>query len=321
MTCDPMSPTLEGLGFDQPVPPGGYAWWYLDALSADGTEGLTIIAFIGSVFSPYYAWSGRSDPEDHCCLNVVVYRPRGGRWTMTERGRQSLRRDPEQLMIGPSRLHWSGRELVIDVNEGTFPFRTPVVGQVRLTPEFVNRRQFDLGDAHWWWPLAPRCRVEVRFQRPNLRWNGTGYLDSNRGDAPLETGFLEWNWSRCALREGAAILYDVVRADRTRHTIALRFDRTGRMETFQAPPRVALSPGPIWRVPRSIQSDGDARVVRTLEDTPFYTRSVVRSRLLEESVESVHESLSCRRFATRWVKALLTFRMPRNARSALPAPT
>ncbi|MGB5835339.1 MAG: hypothetical protein WBG92_25590, partial [Thiohalocapsa sp.] len=40
------------------VPPRGYAWWYVDALSDDGEHGLTLIAFIGSVFSPYY-FSGR----------------------------------------------------------------------------------------------------------------------------------------------------------------------------------------------------------------------------------------------------------------------
>ena len=39
----------------RPVPHGGYAWWYVDALSDDGRHGLTIIAFVGSVFSPYYA--------------------------------------------------------------------------------------------------------------------------------------------------------------------------------------------------------------------------------------------------------------------------
>ena len=38
--------------FDAPVQPGGYAWWYVDALSDDGCHGLTIIAFVGSVFRP-----------------------------------------------------------------------------------------------------------------------------------------------------------------------------------------------------------------------------------------------------------------------------
>ena len=43
---------LTGPRFDAPVPPGGYAWWYVDALSDDGRHGLTVIAFVGSVFSP-----------------------------------------------------------------------------------------------------------------------------------------------------------------------------------------------------------------------------------------------------------------------------
>ena len=45
--------------FDRPVPPNGYLWWYLDALSDDGRHGFTIIAFVGSVFSPYYAAARR----------------------------------------------------------------------------------------------------------------------------------------------------------------------------------------------------------------------------------------------------------------------
>ena len=40
----------------------GYVWWYVDALSDDGRHGLTLIAFIGSVFSPYYAWRGGAAP-------------------------------------------------------------------------------------------------------------------------------------------------------------------------------------------------------------------------------------------------------------------
>ncbi len=37
----------------------GYAWWYIDAVSDCGSHALTIIAFVGSVFSPYYAWARR----------------------------------------------------------------------------------------------------------------------------------------------------------------------------------------------------------------------------------------------------------------------
>ncbi len=45
--------------FDRPVVPGGYAWWYVDGISADGEDAITVIAFVGSVFSPYYAAARR----------------------------------------------------------------------------------------------------------------------------------------------------------------------------------------------------------------------------------------------------------------------
>ena len=70
-----------GFAFDAAVAPGGYRWWYVDALSDDGQHGLTLIGFIGSVFSPYYAWargaSGLAEAENHVALNVALYGPRG----------------------------------------------------------------------------------------------------------------------------------------------------------------------------------------------------------------------------------------------------
>ncbi|MGR3490862.1 MAG: carotenoid 1,2-hydratase, partial [Shimia sp.] len=69
-------------------------------MSDCGTFGISIIAFIGSVFSPWYAWSGRRDPQNNVCLNVATYGPKG-RFTMTDRGRGSLRLSPDAITIGP----------------------------------------------------------------------------------------------------------------------------------------------------------------------------------------------------------------------------
>jgi hypothetical protein len=60
-------------GFNLVVPPNGYVWWYVDALSDDGENGLTIIAFIDSVFSPYYAFARRRGSTDP--LKVVTSYP------------------------------------------------------------------------------------------------------------------------------------------------------------------------------------------------------------------------------------------------------
>ena len=110
----------DGPCFHLDVPPNGYAWWYVDGISACGTKAVSVIGFIGSVFSPWYAWSGRKDPANHCCINVATYGP-GGRFTMTDRGRDALHTTPDTFQVGPSSMHWNGNELVIDINEISSP--------------------------------------------------------------------------------------------------------------------------------------------------------------------------------------------------------
>jgi carotenoid 1,2-hydratase len=290
----------------------------VDALSDDGDHGLTIIAMLGSVFSPYYAWArrrGNPDPLDHCALNVALYGKAGKRWTMTERGRKALRQAPGRLDIGPSHLTWDGTALTIDVDEITAPIPSRVRGRIRVIPTAVNAREFTLDPAgrHVWWPIAPISRVEVDLEKPALRWSGHAYLDSNRGEEPLEDAFQCWDWSRANTPSGTTMLYDVTARHGTGAGLALRFNAAGEVEEFPPPPRVRLPTTGIWRIKRGTQCEAgyQARVVETLEDTPFYARSLVETRLSGETATCVHESLSLDRFASRIVQLMLPFRMPR----------
>ena len=293
--------------------PGGYVWWYVDALSDDGRHGLTIIAFIGSVFSPYYAWSGRRDPINHCAVNVALYGPRGKAWAMTERGRDAVNRGANALNIGPSTMAWDGSALTIAIDEIAVPVPRRLRGTVRIEPFGINTLYFHLDTArrHIWRPIAPAARVFAQFSHPDIAWRGTGYIDMNAGDEPLEAAFNAWTWSRANLREGAAILYDADRREGGPLSLALRFDKSGAFGPMAPPPRAAL-PRTGWRVARQTRSDdGAARVTRCFEDTPFYARSLVSARLFGESAESVHESLSLSRFSNPVVRLMLPFRMPR----------
>ena len=290
-------------------------------MSRDGHHGLTLIAFVGSVFSPYYAWArwrGRPDPEHHCALNVALYTPGAGRWCMTERGRHACARSADQLVIGPSALHWDGQCLTIDIDERAVPLPRRVQGRIRLWPEQLQRFQTPLDAArrHRWGPIAPSARIEVELSQPDLRWQGHAYLDSNEGDEPIEHAFEAWDWSRAHLPDGSTLVhYDLQWPDsqaQNDHTLSLRFDAQGRVETVPTPPVQAL-PRTAWRLARRMRSAQPVRVARQLEDTPFYQRAMLDVPTAGRSVTWFHETLSVPRLVRPVVQAMLPFRMPRVA--------
>jgi carotenoid 1,2-hydratase len=272
------------------------------------------------VFSPYYARARRlghgvADATNHVALNLSLYGRGRKLWCMTERGRNQLSASNTELQIGPSALHWQHDSLSIDLDEVAVPWPTRLRGRLRLFPQMrlAQPHALDADARHHWRPIAPRARIEVDLSRPGLRWHGEAYLDSNYGDVPLEDDFERWDWSRASLSgRRSAVLYDVMRRGDTMHSFALHFDPKGRTQAFDAPAPVPL-PHTLWRLARGTRSDAAASVQRTLEDGPFYARSLLRSQLLGEPVTAMHESLSMRRFVAPWVQAMLPFRMPRRA--------
>lgn len=254
--------------------------------------------------------------EDHCCLNVALYGRGVRRWTMTERGQRHVQRSADRFVIGPSDLHWDGQALTINIRERAVPFGQKVVGRVRVMPQRLFNFSTALDDAgrHRWGPLAPQARVQVEMDEPAVRWQGEAYLDSNEGDEPVARAFTEWDWSRGSLADGStAVLYDVRQTrgadDRL---LALRFTAEGQVEPFVAPARQAL-PRTAWRIGRTMRSDPGLppQVRQTLEDTPFYVRSLLSSSLLGEQVLAVHETLNVPRFTSTAVQLMLPWRMPR----------
>lgn len=319
----------RGFGFDTQVARGGYAWWYVDAISDDGKHALTLIAFVGSVFSPYYAWARRrhgvdvADPNEHCAFNLGLYdlaqtKRQGNRWTMTERGAKQVARNATNLHIGPSDLRWQNGELIATINEIAAPLPRRVRGRVRLTPtvDATARNHtvaIDRSGQHFWRPIAPTARIEVEFEQPNLQWKGHAYLDSNYGHSPLETAFKEWQWSRATLADGGtAVRYDVTLLDGYKLNLARKYSRSGAMENLVTVPPTEVA-ATRWGISRDCHSSSNdaPRVVATLESGPFYARSLINTEWLGESVTAVHESLSLTRFAKPVVLAMLPFRMPR----------
>ena len=250
----------------------------------------------------------------HCAVNVALYGNRGKRWAMTERGRSEVTRTPSSLCIGQSSMTWEGNTLTVTLDEMTAPWPSRVRGTVTLRTDSLANHMVALDGVghHRWQPIAPCAQVEVALTHPSLRWSGPGYFDTNSGDAPLEDTFANWQWSRASLRDGTGILYDVCRRDGTRLAIARHCETSGDVHAFP-PPRAVPLPPTRWRVDRATRTENgeEAKVLRTLEDAPFYARSLIASRLRGQPAIAIHESLSLDRFRAGWVRTLLPFRMPR----------
>jgi carotenoid 1,2-hydratase len=300
-----------GPNFDAPVRPGGYLWWYCDAISDDQSYGFSLIWFVGSVFSPYYHWAGHRSPENHVAVNVALYGRGAARWTMTERKAAALERSRTHFSVGPSGMAWTGQSLVMDVNEIAAPLPRRVRGQIRLTPIAWNERRFtiDSRGRHGWMPIAPMARVECAFHDPAMNWSGHGYWDTNAGDEPVAKGFKSWDWSRADQNGHCIALYDAIGLDGTTQQIATRFSQQGS-EDFAPPPRIAL-PRTSWSIKRQTQADGPVQLTKTLENTPFYARSLLQTTLAGKPALAMHETLDVGRFDTPIVRMMLPFRMPR----------
>ncbi len=296
--------------------PDGYAWWYVDGISDDGSRAVSVIAFVGSVFSPWYRWSGRRDPWDHVCINVATYGP-GGRFAMTDRGREAVRAEPDRFRVGPSALTWEGGRLVIDIDEtASLPRPGRIRGQILLEPQALTAAELALtpDGAHRWQPIAPIARIAVDLGRRG-RWQGHGYLDHNRGTRALEADFRFWTWGRFPHRGGASLFYDALRRDGSALGAALHVRPDGRTEAWEAPPPARFRRS-LWAVRRTTRADPGTRPrqVMAMLDAPFYCRSVVETRLGGETVRGVHEALDLDRFRGPWLMPMLALRVPRRRR-------
>ena len=126
--------------------------------------------------------------------------------------------------------------------------------------------------------------------------------------------FKAWDWSRALMRDGStAVIYDVHQTNGSHQLIAERFSPDGSWSPFEpASVRQAL-PSTFWRINRGIRCDAGTvtTVLKTLEDTPFYARSLLQTQLLGEQVHAIHETLQPQRLTTLPVKMMLPWRMPR----------
>jgi carotenoid 1,2-hydratase len=248
---------------------------------------------------------------------VALYGEGANRWAMTERGKGAISRSASEYRIGKSRLAWRNNGLVVDIDEVAVPLPRRIQGRVKLTTPAVCKfmATLDVAGKHCWGPIAPCARVEVELQNPKLHWTGHAYMDANQGSEPIENAFHEWDWSRAEMADGSTtVIYDVREkaGSAQDRVIAQRFKPDGSTSAFEAPPRQPLATS-AWRIQRTMRSDPGVapQLVQSLEDTPFYARSLLKASVMGESVLAMHETLNVPRVVSTPVRLMLPWRMPR----------
>ena len=234
---------------------------------------------------------------------------------MTDRGERALRLSDDTFQVGPSSMHWTGSELVIDINEiSSPPLISRVRGTITVRPDWLTTVELPLTihGTHVWRPFAPSSDIEVNLEAPGWQWKGHGYFDANFGTSALEDDFSYWTWGRYPLSDGALCFYDATRRDGTDLGVGLKFYRSGDIQILRSPPKVGFKRS-LWRVRRETRADAGYKPhqVQNMLDAPFYSRSAVRTQFAGEETVGVHEALDLNRFRSPWLKPMLAVRVPR----------
>ena len=287
--------------------PGGYEWWYFDAVSEDGAWALACIWFLGNPFSPFYRLAARREAADPFVHNALFFAlSQHGRlhaYHFTRFPRAEIQADetrPATLRFGPNDLsadngHYSlrladenanGRRLAADLT-----FASPILSAAGGTDWDAGERD------HFWLPAAPACRVTGRIvlqeaHNPGaetLFFSGRGYHDHNWGRLPFAADIRDWYWARASLSDTRAVIAYHVDYHRPRPPARhlLLFDG-GDLVRHDPQAQVALHRprlnvfGTRYAAHLDVRS-GDLAASfslgRRLDSAPFYIRALCRADL------------------------------------------
>ncbi len=218
--------------------PGGYEWWYFDALSDDKRYALVAIFFIGSPMSPYYKQcaTGENPPaQDWCGVFYALHeRPPGStKWrerayayNLYRGGQWSDVNAAPRVQIGGSQFNTSREN---DATHWRIELREPklwsgevganfVFSQIPTAFPTVSAPASNADADHAWVCAAPLCDVSGTVSlsaQETISFVGGGYHDHNFGRLPLRDTDI-WYWGRAPLvcddhKLRQAVFYHTVR--------------------------------------------------------------------------------------------------------------
>jgi len=210
--------------------PGGYEWWYFDAIDTHSGYSLVVIFYQGNPFSNRYIRardkSGNDDkalPANFPAVSISVYKEQHPvYYSFTEFDKENARfseKVPSVSIGGHSfELDDSGDLLSYSLKLSE---ELPSGDYIEASLNFESPHRsvpFEGGDTgsrgHTWNLVQPRADVEGRIQLflgPDLQhdvtFRGKGYHDHNTGQEPMKDEFKDWYWGRFHFPEHTLVYY------------------------------------------------------------------------------------------------------------------
>ena len=276
--------------------PGGFIWWYIDALDAK-LNGLVMIWSFGLPFLPGYLKAARDGhpepPQQWPSLNLALYRDGRPCFYLLQRYA------PEDAEWYGDSWRFGATEIVRNEANGmrtvTANIDCPVPrsqhklhGQIRLTgraPRIDPSLQQTPDPRHEWCPVTGPsvCTADLTWGGASrFELDAPAYHDRNGGDRPLDQlGIDHWIWGRTIGSNGTRIHYLVWPKGEDQDVRTWVFDiapdglitRQAVDEANLHGPCTAWFGVPYWRRV-ALGGSGEVRTGQLVEDGPFYLRSI-----------------------------------------------
>lgn len=284
----------------RPHSPGGYEWWYFDALSRDGRYGFVIIFYEGNPFSTRYnraLLKGQNPmPSDHPAISISVYDngvPVYYSFTEFEEKDCFFSEDRPLVKAGSHRMEEIGDEeklkyrIFLDetLADGSCMEAT-IFFESRRSPKVLIAEGEEKSKGHRWNLVQPGADVEARMQisvenedPDKIEFEGKGYHDHNTGSEPMRDEFSDWYWGRVHFDYATLVYYVMNRRDEEQHRAWLISSDNGEVLDVMEEVELADKGLTFFGLKtarkiglRSNRAEVQVQLSRLLDNGPFYRR-------------------------------------------------
>lgn len=227
----------------QKTNPEAFEWWYFDALSDDGRDGIVIIFLDNFIFSPRYNAKnsrqanlfgklknkilGKSGEHNYNLFPAVAF-------IYYRDGKAKYRAINE---FAPEEFSASVEKAACAIGGNSFRLESAPYGSgyllklsaklrknrhleahfewLSVESDFTPEKEIDIEDAHIWNLAVARADVTGRISIADdagknldvVHFRGTGYHDHNLDNRWLPTTVQDWQWGRAHFNDATAVFY------------------------------------------------------------------------------------------------------------------